>query len=52
VTPNFIIKFLENTIIKTTQKPVYTASSPDPFSYLKALEVFKPKLIPWNMMKQ
>ena len=51
-TPKFIVKFLENTIIKNTSKPVYTGSSAEPFSYIKPIEIFKPKIIPWNTLKQ
>ena len=46
------MQFLENTIARTTQKPVYTGTNTEPFSYLKALEIYKPKLIPWSQMKQ
>ena len=31
---------------------MYTASSTEPFSYLKAQEPYKPKLFPWITMKQ
>ncbi len=47
---NLILMFLENTIKKHTRKPTYDANRV-PISFYPAIEIFTPKLMKWQAVK-
>lgn len=51
-TSNLFLMFLENTIKKHTQRPIFGEDPNVPESFEPAIEEFKPKLIKWNSFKE
>jgi hypothetical protein len=51
-TTNFVLMFLENSILKHTRKPIFTDDPIVPSAWEPESEVYKPKLMQWVAMKQ
>jgi len=51
-TTNLVLMFLENTIRKHTQRPIFKDDSEVPTAMLPATDPWKPTLIPWSEFKQ